>query len=70
MRKKTQTVMASEAPKASEMYSNVPRSMTLVPRRLFATCVAANAKNKNRKVPTYSPVKEIMSWRTLFGSHP
>jgi len=70
IRKKTQTVTASEKPNAKEMYSSDPMSMGLVPRRLLATCVAAKAKNRKRKVPTYSPAKEMKRWRALFGSHP
>jgi hypothetical protein len=69
MRKKTQTLTASEKPKAREMYRSEPISMGLLARRLLATCVAAKAKNKKRKVPTNSPAKEMKKWRTLFGNH-
>jgi len=36
----------------------------------LATCVAAKAKNRKRKVPTNSPVHAMNRWRTLLGSHP
>ena len=69
MRKKTQTVTAKEKPNANEMYNKDPTSMDRVPRRLFATCVAAKAKKRKRKVPTNSPRKEMKRWRALLGSH-
>jgi len=69
MRKKIQTLTASEKPKASEMYSSDWRSIGLSPRRLLATCVAANAKNRNRKVPTNSPMQAMKRLRALLGSH-
>jgi hypothetical protein len=68
MRKKIQTFTASEKPNASEMYSSTAMFMGLVPRRLLATCVAAKAKNRKRKVPTNSPKQEMNIWRTLLGS--
>jgi hypothetical protein len=69
MRKKIQTLTAREKPKASEMYRSAARFMGLSPRRLFATCVAAKAKKRKRKVPTNSPKQEMNMWRALFGSH-
>jgi hypothetical protein len=59
MRKKIQTLTASEKPNASEMYNSAPKFMGLFPRRLLATCVAAKAKNRKRKVPTNSPKQEM-----------
>ena len=68
-RKKIQTLTASENPNASEMYINDPISMSRLPRRLLAVCVAAKAKKRNRKVPMNSPKKARSRWRVLFGSH-
>lgn len=71
MRKKTQTVTASENPKAREMYINDARSMFELPlifRTLFATWVPAKAKNRKRNVPTSSPRNAISRWRILSGS--
>jgi hypothetical protein len=70
MRKKIHTLTASEKPNASAMYKSTPMFMEPVPRRLLATCVAAKAKNRNRKVPTNSPRHEMNRWRTRLGSHP
>ena len=68
-RKKIQTLTASENPNASEMYINDPISISWLPRRLLAVCVAAKAKKRNRKVPMNSPKKARSRWRVLFGSH-
>lgn len=69
MRKKTQTLTASENPKAKEMYSRAPMFMGSVPSKVLATWVAAKAKNRNRNVPTNSPRQEMNMWRALLGSH-
>jgi hypothetical protein len=68
MRKKIHTLTASENPKASEIYNSVAIFEALSASRVLATCVAANAKNRKRKVPTNSPKQEMNMWRTLLGS--
>jgi hypothetical protein len=68
-RKKIHTLTASETANASEMYSSDRRSMGSSPRRLLATCAAAKAKNRNRKVPTNSPIHAMSRLRALLGSH-
>lgn len=57
-RKNAQTLTIKLNPNASEMYSKllVEGSPPALAGAVLATCVAAKAKNKNRKVPTNSPI--------------
>jgi len=76
MRKKTQAFTAREKPNARLMYNSTEvlgAFGTVVPPlavAAFATCVAEKAKNKNRNVPTNSPIMAINRLRTRLGSHP
>jgi hypothetical protein len=72
IRKKTQTLTQRLKPKASAIYSKTlalgsPAGASAA--IMLAICVAANAKNKNRNVPTNSPRKAMKWLRTLGGIH-
>ena len=74
--KKIHALTARENPKASEMYSSCARlgpvgaaagACSVTEDGVFATCVAAKAKSRNKKVPISSPIIAIRSFRSFLG---
>jgi hypothetical protein len=72
MRKKIHTLTHRLKPKASEIYSRLlalGKACAVWAAIMLATWVAANAKKRNRNVPTNSPVKAMKWLRAVNGIH-
>jgi hypothetical protein len=78
MRKKIQTLTIKLKPKETEIYSitiglNPAVAFVVVSTGVlewaFATCVPAKAKNKNRVVPTHSPIAATNMFLTSLFIH-
>jgi len=74
IRKKAHALTAREKPNAREMYIKFDELgyceselFSVAGAAALATCVAANAMNRNMKVPTNSPRKAMSSFLTMLG---